>query len=209
MLSFDVYLQFLLVACVYIGSPGPSVMFFIANAMRHGAKPMLASLAGNTVGLGMHAALALIGIEMLAAGNAALFRWLSALGALYLFYLAFGKITDAKAAVTRLPAGGARAGRPRLADGFLLAASNPKPLVFFGAVLPSLLGENAAAAHRALFSAIFLTLSFAILFAYARLSAAAAGGFHHAAFFMLLNYAAAAVFILFGVSMLANAAFPF
>jgi len=134
-----------------------------------------------------------------------MFRLLSVLGALYLFYLAFGKITAAKVELTL----SARETPPRLVDGFLLAASNPKPLVFFGVVMASLLGENFAAGHRIVFSVMFLIASFSILLAYARLSEAATGLFYRAVFFRVLNYAAAAVFIVFGATILANSLLRF
>lgn len=133
MMALDVYLIFVAAATVAAIVPGPTVTVIAANGLTHGMRAGLLNVAGGLVALAAMMAVLAVG---LASAVAALGVWFDALrlaGALYLVWLGWKLLRSAGAvALTAAP-------RPRggfFLQGFLVVASNPKTLFFFGAFIP-------------------------------------------------------------------------
>jgi homoserine/homoserine lactone efflux protein len=110
------------------------VTLIVANSLSHGPRAGLLNVAGTQLGLGVMMATLVVGLSAIIASMGWWFDWLRLAGAAYLLWIG----------VKLLRAGGgdeaARAApRPRggfLLQGLLVALSNPKMLLFFGAFIP-------------------------------------------------------------------------
>src|ERR1044071_4286388 len=134
-MSLQVYLAFV-VACIALALiPGPVVTLVIANGLRYGPRAALTNIAGVQAGLTIVIGILAVGLTTLMATMGYWFDWVRFAGAAYLVWLGIKLI--------RSPVEGIDAGAPPppprggfFLQGFVVALSNPKLLVFFGAFIP-------------------------------------------------------------------------
>ena len=133
-MSPEIYLAYLVATIVIIVVPGPTVTLIIANSLSHGVRAGLVNVAGTQLGIALMIALVGVGLASLIAALGWWFEVVRLLGAAYLVYLGIKLIRSSGAlgAAKKVPT-------PRVGfflQGFLVAISNPKTLVFFGAFIP-------------------------------------------------------------------------
>jgi threonine/homoserine/homoserine lactone efflux protein len=133
-MSPELYLAYLVACIVIIIIPGPTVTLIIANSLTHGTRAGLLNVAGTQLGIGLMIALVGVGLASLIAAMGWWFMWVRLAGAAYLIWLGFRLIRSSgmlgEPGRTPAPRGGF------FLQGFLVAVSNPKTLVFFGAFIP-------------------------------------------------------------------------
>src|SRR3954451_9380222 len=135
MMSMQAYLAFV-AACIALALlPGPIVTLVIANGLRHGTRAALTNILGVQVGLLIVIGILAVGLTSLMATMGYWFDWVRFAGAAYLVWLGIKLV--------RSPVEGIGSGEapppPRggfFLQGFVVALSNPKLLVFFGAFIP-------------------------------------------------------------------------
>src|SRR3984885_11265261 len=134
-MSLQVYLAFV-AACIALALlPGPIVTLLIANGLRHGTRAALTIILGVQVGLLIVIGILAVGLTTLMATMGYWFNWVRFAGAAYLVWLGFKLIRSPVEGVdTDAPPPPPRGGF--LLQGFVVALSNPKLLVFFGAFIP-------------------------------------------------------------------------
>jgi threonine/homoserine/homoserine lactone efflux protein len=138
-MSLNVYLAFI-AACIALALlPGPVVTLLIANGLRHGTRAALTNILGVQAGLLIVIAVVAVGLTSLMATMGYWFGWVRFAGAAYLVWLGIRLIW--------LPVEGVDAPPPPPRGGFflqglLVALSNPKLLLFFGAFLPQFMDLN-------------------------------------------------------------------
>ena len=133
-----VYLTFLLACLVVVIVPGPTVTLVIANSLRHGRRAGLLNVFGTQLGLACMVTVVLVGLSSVMAIVGTWFFWIRLAGALYLIWLGWKLWTAAGQAQGE----GAGPAAPRggfFLQGLLVALSNPKTLLFFGAFFPQFL----------------------------------------------------------------------
>jgi threonine/homoserine/homoserine lactone efflux protein len=133
-MSVEIYLAYI-AACIALALlPGPIVTLVIANGLRHGTRAALTNIAGVQVALAIVIGIVAIGLTSLMATMGYWFDWVRFAGAAYLVWLGIKLIRE--------PVKGLEADAPPpprggfFLQGFLVALSNPKLLVFFGAFIP-------------------------------------------------------------------------
>jgi threonine/homoserine/homoserine lactone efflux protein len=120
-----------------VASPGPGIAAVIARGLGHGTAGAVPFVAGFVVGDLVWFALAALGLSAIAHLYAPLFLVIKYLGALYLLYLGW-KLWTAKPQAVSETAAPVRAEGWRLFLGSLaLTLGNPKVMMFFLAVLPT------------------------------------------------------------------------
>jgi threonine/homoserine/homoserine lactone efflux protein len=120
-------------------SPGPGIAAIVARVLGRGVEGIIAFIAGYVVGDLVWFTFAATGMAMLAQTAHTAFLILKYAGAAYLFYLAWRLWTAPVQAVNEEPPPG-RQGSTRLFLGSLaLTLGNPKVMVFFLALLPTVL----------------------------------------------------------------------
>ncbi|WP_353643548.1 LysE family translocator [Mesorhizobium sp. WSM2239] len=141
-MSLEVYVAYTLACIVIILVPGPTVTLVIASSMRHGTRAGLLNVAGTQAGIAMMIAIVGIGLNSMIEAMGHWFEWVRLLGAAYLIYIGWqmirssGKLSEGEAPVA--PRGGF------FLQGLLVAVSNPKTLIFFGAFIPQFIDHSLA-----------------------------------------------------------------
>jgi threonine/homoserine/homoserine lactone efflux protein len=136
--------SFLLVTLLLTISPGVDTFLVIRNVLRGGKKDGLLTSLGICSGLYVHAALSACGISMLLVQSSVLFQATKIIGAGYLCWLGGTTLWNAwrrgeMAGGTAVPNPGERGSTSSFREGFLSNLLNPKPAVFFLALLPQFL----------------------------------------------------------------------
>jgi len=140
--SIEVYLAYVAACAVIAVIPGPMVTLVVANSLTHGMRAGLLNVAGAQLGLAAMLGVLLVGLASVIAAMGAWFDWLRFAGAVYLVWIGW-KLLRASGNVAELvspapPRGGF------FLQGCLVALSNPKMLLFFGAFIPQFVDPNGA-----------------------------------------------------------------
>jgi threonine/homoserine/homoserine lactone efflux protein len=133
-MSIELYLAFVVASIALALLPGPIVTLVIANGLRHGSAAALTNIAGVQAGLAIVIGIVAIGLTSLMATMGYWFDWVRFAGAAYLVWLGLRLIRSPVAGVDAAAPPPPRGGF--FLQGFLVALSNPKLLVFFGAFIP-------------------------------------------------------------------------
>lgn len=132
---------FFATALVIAISPGPGIFYVAARTLAGGRGEGLASSFGTGLGGLVHVAAGAVGVSALVMASAEAFTILKLAGALYLVWIGFKTIREARhpfeaSAVTT---GATRAFR----EGIVVEALNPKTAAFFLAFLPQFVDPSA------------------------------------------------------------------
>ena len=138
-------------------TPGPDVMFIVANAVRAGARAGVAAALGIAVGCLVHVAAAALGVSALLAASSAAFGVLKWAGAIYLVWVGVQMLRSAlrhdasiniAARADQISADGRFHTQTPLATvfrrGFLTNVLNPKVALFFLAFVPQFIAPGTA-----------------------------------------------------------------
>jgi len=137
-MSIELFAAYLVACFVIVIVPGPTVTLIIANSLKHGSRAGLLNAAGTQAGLAIMIAVVGVGLTSVIAAMGHWFDWVRLAGAAYLIWLGWKMYRSAgaageDAAPARPPRGGF------FLQGVLVALSNPKTLLFFGAFFPQFL----------------------------------------------------------------------
>ncbi|HET7490429.1 MAG TPA: LysE family translocator [Bradyrhizobium sp.] len=133
-MSIELYLAFVAACTALALLPGPIVTLVIANGLRHGTRAALTNIAGVQAGVAIVIGIVAIGLTSLMATMGYWFDRVRFAGAAYLVWLGIRLIREPVAGVEADAPPPPRGGF--FLQGFLVALSNPKLLVFFGAFIP-------------------------------------------------------------------------
>lgn len=175
-MNIENLLMYTVVSFFYIISPGPAVFLAISNGISADIKTVALSSLGNIAGLFVLSSISILGLGALLTTSATLFFGVKIVGAAYLIYLGFKQF---KTQHTIFSNNNSKTHRRLFAyfrEGFLLAVTNPKPILFFTALFPQFLNAEFAILPQFLsMTAIFMAISFMALFSYGYISKSAKG----------------------------------
>lgn len=145
-MSIELYLAYALTCFIMAVIPGPMVTLVVANGLTHGSRAGLLNVAGAQLALFLMMGVLVAGLAAFVETMGWWFDWLRFVGAAYLVYLGVKLLRSSGefAAGTKLPA-------PRggfFLQGFLVMLSNPKVLLFFGAIIPQFIDARAEASEQ-------------------------------------------------------------
>jgi homoserine/homoserine lactone efflux protein len=133
-MSVELYLAYLVACVLIVLLPGPTMTLIIANSLAHGTRAGLLTAAGNQFGLALIITAVAIGLASVIEAMGWWFDWIRLAGAAYLVWLGWKLIRSSGATGSADGAPPPRGGF--LLQSFLVALSNPKTLIFFGAFIP-------------------------------------------------------------------------
>lgn len=207
-MSIETILAYAIVTGLVTLSPGPAVLLALRNGVAHGIRSAMWSSLGNVSGLFCLSAAAMLGLGVLLKSSALLFGVVKVLGALYLFYVGlrhvFGHVSALNPAAD--PTSGTSTPRPIVLyrEAFLMAATNPKPILFLTALFPQFIQANAPLLPQFfVLTGIYMGLSFVCLIGYALVAVRARKVLLRPNFAKWVNRVVGAVFISFGAALLA------
>ena len=130
------WLGFLALSTLAVLTPGPTLLAVVGHAATAGFRRTVPVVLGNALGIAVVIAVSIAGLGAALLHAPGLLIAVQLTGAAYLAW--HGARTWWERAAPPAPPG-ARFGAGPLSRGFLLVWSNPKALIFFGAVLPQFL----------------------------------------------------------------------
>ena len=167
------YGAFLIAMTVMAMTPGPAVLYAMAQGLERGKRAVFEGVAGINTAMIVWFTGAALGLSAVFAAHPTAFRWLSVAGAGYVAWLGVQSIRgalkprpDQPSATGSRGAQGPRSGSP-FAGGFAVQIANPKVLLFFTAVLPPFIdADRDVAPQLLLFAAGTLVLDIVFMTAY-------------------------------------------
>ncbi len=138
-MSLELWLVYCVAAAGLSLTPGPNGLLSLTHGACFGFRPTVATVMGGALGFFLLIAASLAGMGALLAASERAFTITKWVGAAYLVYLGFRIWRAPSPAIERAGASpGAGAAKPwrMFREGFLVAVSNPKALIFFAAFLP-------------------------------------------------------------------------
>jgi homoserine/homoserine lactone efflux protein len=181
-MSLNHWLLFASVVLAVIVMPGPAAALCLSHGVAHGPLRTLVTVLGLVLSSLALIVFSLAGLGAVLASSATLFDVIKYVGAAYLIYLGIS--------IWRSPPGDALASRtPDAAPlqiaplgklfrtGFLVGISNPKDLLFFGALFPQFIDTKASVFGQvAILGATWCVFAFAVMSVYAAVGAKLAKG---------------------------------
>src|SRR5450759_3771025 len=206
-MNIETVLTFTALAGLTILSPGPAILLALRNSVTFGLRSVIWSSLGNVSGSFCVSAAAMLGLGVLLMSSALLFGAVKLLGALYLFYVGVRHLlgrtsvvnqNDTKPGIDEMPSP-----LHLYREAFLLATTNPKPILFFTALVPQFINAQASLLPQFfIFTGIFMGLSFVTLISYALIGARARTLLLRPRFAKWINRVVGAVFVSFGAALL-------
>ena len=138
---------------VLVSIPGPNAALIVANSLRDGLQSGCVTVFGTTLGVALQLALVVAGMAALIEFAANVLHWLKWAGVVYLVWLGIRiwlTPPDDLAAVRAKPT--------VFWNACLIAAANPKTLLFNAAFLPQFVAVDATNTQLAIIAGIFLTV---------------------------------------------------
>lgn len=143
-MTLATWLLYVAAVLVLTVTPGPSVLMCLSTSVQHGPRRAMAAALGSTTAIAGIMLLSMLGLGTVLAASDVLFSALKWLGAGYLAYLGITALLSKASNLTvpnaELPQADAKS---LFARGLLVGASNPKALLFFGALLPQFIDPTA------------------------------------------------------------------
>lgn len=135
-MTLSIWLIYVAAVLVLTITPGPSVLMCISTSVNLGARKALVVSLGSTTAIMGIMVLSALGLGAALAASELLFTVLKWLGAAYLAYMGIASIISTTSEIA-VSGDVESATRGRLfSRGLLVGASNPKALLFFGALFP-------------------------------------------------------------------------
>jgi threonine/homoserine/homoserine lactone efflux protein len=154
---------FIIVLAAAAAIPGPDVAAIVASGLSGGLRRAISVVAGLILGHAVWMTAAFTGLAALAAALGPAFLLIKVAAIAYLLYLAWGLWTAPVTPLAEEPHAAAP-GRAGVVTGLAVALSNPKALVFFSAVVPSVLPMHSLTLGDDLLLILCSSLVFAAVF---------------------------------------------
>jgi len=134
-------LALVIATAVLVTIPGSNVALIVANSLKFGFRSGLVTVLGTTMGLGLQLALVVAGMTVVIELAADALGWIRWAGAAYLVWLGVKTWRTPADDITAV-----RAEPVMLWRGCLVAAANPKTLMFNVAFIPQFVGTGGVTA---------------------------------------------------------------
>jgi threonine/homoserine/homoserine lactone efflux protein len=159
-MTFNTWWLFILMTFVVSATPGPNMLLVMSSSARHGLRAAVATMLGCMTALLAMMSISAAGLGALLQAFPTVFDALRLAGAAYLAYLGIkcwrAPVEDAVPGETRSPEPTAKTGT-LYRQGFLVAASNPKAILFAAAFFPQFINPTEAALPQ--FAILLVTFS--------------------------------------------------
>jgi len=150
----DTLAALIVATSVLVIIPGPNMALIVANSLKHGFRMGAMTVLGTTVGVALQLALVIGGMAALVELAAETLTWIRWAGVIYLVWLGVRTWREPAADLAQIEAA------PQMFfRGCMLAAVNPKTLIFNAAFLPQFVSDGSAS-QFALVGTVFLGVIF-------------------------------------------------
>ena len=156
-MNIQILIPVLIGMIILATTPGPGVFASMAKAVAEGFKSSLFFIGGLALGDMLFLIAALLGLSVIAKMLGSMFFLIRVIGGIYLIYLGFRIFINTK--FQKLISTNARESyKQSFVVGFLTTMGNPKPILFYASVLPTLIDINKVRFIDALIMIILIPL---------------------------------------------------
>ena len=149
-MNLHLFLAYCFAVAILVLMPGPIVTLVVANSLSHGSRSGLATVGGASIGNAILLGTTAVGLVAFFALLSEIFAVVRWVGALYLIWLGIKAWrVDGGHGLAIVPAA-KRSSRTVFLQGFLIALTNPKALVFYIAFLPQFIDPHLPAGPQLL-----------------------------------------------------------
>lgn len=141
---------------ILVAIPGPNVALIVANSLRYGLGSGIATVLGTTLGIAVQLCLVAVGMMAIVDAAASGLSYLKWAGVAYLVYLGIRTWRETPTDLRQVTPH-----RTVFWRGALVAAMNPKTLLFNAAFLPQFIGVDATPAEILSVAGVYLAVLFA------------------------------------------------
>ncbi|MCF6172223.1 MAG: LysE family translocator [Campylobacteraceae bacterium] len=198
------YLNYVLIAFFTITSPGAAILLAINTAMSFDLRAVFFSTIGNILGLFILSSVAMFGVGVLLKTSAVFFMALKIIGALYLVYLGIMQFSNKhiKLHLTKNTNHKSYSLKKVFKKGFLVAITNPKPILFFSAIFPLFMDKKSSITLQFfIMTTTFMFISFCSLMFYGYISKRAKAWFFDEHKLKVFYKISGLLFILMGIGL--------
>lgn len=168
-MQLSTWLLFLVVTFIAVISPGPAILLSISNSIRFGISKVILSSFGNICGLFLLSTVAIFGLGAVLKTSPSVFLIIKIIGAAYLIYLGIRQWRSNTIFFDGIEkkASQKKSNQRFFIEGFLIAMTNPKAILFFTALFPQFINTEQALAQQFLIMTFtFMIISFVSLVGY-------------------------------------------
>jgi homoserine/homoserine lactone efflux protein len=155
--SLPLWLGFLLAAILIAVTPGPGAVLSMSTSMRHGYWSALVAILGLQLAILMHLVIVAVGFGALLAASETGFAVVKFIGAAYLIWLGVQKWRAPPLPVDAEQVPARRSGL--FLQGLLINLTNPKAIIFIGALVPQFIDPGRSQLEQYLLIAATLCLT--------------------------------------------------
>lgn len=211
-MDFTTWILFIAVGTAAVVSPGPAILLAISNSVRFGMSKVLLSSLGNITGLFILSTAVIFGLGAIFKTSNHLFLLVKIMGAAYLIYLGIKQWRStasffADQVITK-NSSKTKQNKPKsnlkiFSEGFLIAMTNPKAILFFTALFPPFVDTNKALPQQFLIMTFtFMAMSLICLMSYGFLASRVKGWFAIGNRTTWFNRILGSVFIIIGAGVM-------
>lgn len=143
-MSYETWVAYLIANVVLTLIPGPSVMLVVSLALTRGLKSALTSILGDMFASVILTILSLVGVGAILAASVTLFVIVKWAGVIYMAYLGYCQIRDARnGGGFKIKPQAQKTAMDSFKSGFLAALLNPKAIIFYMAFLTQFMNPEA------------------------------------------------------------------
>ena len=148
------WIQFASICIVGAMSPGPSMALIIRNSIKYGRLSGLLSSIGHAIGIGIYAAISVVGLQLILINNIFVFNTIQFCGSVFLLILG---ILFLKNSGEELSIDHEQKKLNSFAQGFAISILNPKILIWFAAIFSQFIDVSSTSMTK--FIMVFLASS--------------------------------------------------
>ena len=211
-MEISTWLLFIAVGIAAVVSPGPAILLAISNSVRFGMAKVFLSTLGNVSGLFILSTAAIFGLGAIFKTSTNLFLLVKVIGAAYLIYLGLRQWRSKtnffadQAVAVKSKNGRSQSNKSNLkifSEGFLIAMTNPKAILFFTALFPPFINTEKALPQQFLIMTFtFMAMSFICLMSYGLLASRVKNWFSQGSRTTWFNRILGSVFVAIGAGVL-------
>lgn len=203
-MQLDTWLLYMAVASVNVLSPGPAILMAVTNSITYGSLHTFIASVGNACGLFIISTVSFLGVGALLQTSTVLFTIAKVVGACYLIYLG---IKQLRQPARTIDSNSAETIDKQLSktfrDGFLIALTNPKAVLFFTALFPLFIDASAPILPQFLImTSSFILVSLIVLNSYGLTFRWLKRWFKTEGIMQKIQRLAGGLFIIFGLGLL-------
>lgn len=141
-MNFETWLAFVAASMILTMTPGPSIILGMVHSMNYGVKNTLFTALGDITANFIQMILVAIGLGVVIASSDLAFQWIKWFGVITLIYMGGVMILSKPKTLIRRELTDVISRRKLFFDGFLIAAGNPKAIIFFTAFFPQFINPE-------------------------------------------------------------------